>query len=306
MNGKTIRGWSLAALGFVILALIGANLDYAAEEWNWNQGLVKAIDFVAPVFDSIWFWPVIYLSIGAIGGVWLHFFSARKQAAAAVATSHLPANSPTLAIAVEKLPPAQPDIGIVELGKRIVRIKGPLPAGKVALEVLDNVKPHGLTVWGRLGSKARSTISADELERAEFQIGPWNLRIVSGYGQAYEYKDVQFIRAEVDQVWPPEPEVTRRDKLGTALNVGTHLYQERLDDRDKYANWKERLDAWVQSTGELLKNEYTNAEAQLFLMLPSVSAAWVGGSISQEHSFERLHLDSRLKAVRKTMETIPK
>lgn len=92
--------------------------------------------------------------------------------------------------------------------------------------------------------------------------------------------------------------------LADSLNTGTHLLQERLAGAAEYPHWKARQEAWCDEAADRILKGIGKAEHQQFMMLPSVSAADVIGSVSPAHNTERLFIEARLKVLRRIMDKL--
>ena len=90
--------------------------------------------------------------------------------------------------------------------------------------------------------------------------------------------------------------------LSDLLNDGTHIMQRRVHSGEEYRAWKADMDYWFSKVVTVLKENFGKPEETLFSMLESVAAADVMGHYNEEHNKELLHLDQRLKKLRRVIE----
>lgn len=98
-------------------------------------------------------------------------------------------------------PVAEPDIQLPDVVSRIVSILENPTRELAAQELADKVVHRGMTVWARSGDQALALMQVHDLRRARFDLEKGNLVVPTGQ-LPIRYKDVRFVRTEVDRVWP--------------------------------------------------------------------------------------------------------
>jgi hypothetical protein len=92
---------------------------------------------------------------------------------------------------------------------------------RLNLEITDRIKLNRLTVWARYANFAVRHITQHELESVVVNSGKLQISISNGW-KALDYSDVQFVKAEIDKVWPApdkgeeQPKVLSRAKSAPA------------------------------------------------------------------------------------------
>jgi hypothetical protein len=87
-----------------------------------------------------------------------------------------------------------------------------------------------------------------------------------------------------------------RDLLSRALVAGRQLLDEDLH-QGAYADWANRVNAWINATADFLREQLGEADEQLFLTPPTPKMARFKGSINDTHNIARLNIDARLQAL---------
>ena len=96
----------------------------------------------------------------------------------------------------------QPDITLKDLAERIAASSGELDsARKINLEVGDKVRLKGLTVWARYADFPLQRLGDLEMRHAIFDVGKGQVSIPNQW-RTNTYTDVQFVKAEIDGLWP--------------------------------------------------------------------------------------------------------
>jgi len=91
------------------------------------------------------------------------------------------------------------------LGGKLGHSPNPAFDHRVDLAILDAITEQGLRVWGRQGNSGRQQIPADVLKYASCNHRKGSITAHRGYAS---YSDLKFISAEVDRIWPKDPETT--------------------------------------------------------------------------------------------------
>lgn len=106
----------------------------------------------------------------------------------------------------------QPDFSLGDLTKRVTALsseerdeQGAILTRPVSLEIADKIWWHELTVWGRFADFPLKPIEPDRLEHVMVDVANGVIRIPDGRS-FLTYTEVQFVKAEIDKVWPaPTP-----------------------------------------------------------------------------------------------------
>jgi hypothetical protein len=108
----------------------------------------------------------------------------------------------------------KPDISLITVGTRVSQLMGinagiPAFERQVNLDIVDKINMYDLTVWGRYGEHAIEALPRNAYRRLTVNFRKGEVYINSNQSSGkLTYTHVQFVKSEVDGVWPPREEPT--------------------------------------------------------------------------------------------------
>ena len=112
--------------------------------------------------------------------------------------------------------PAKPDFPLKEVTNRVIAQMGPYPDGdadrqgyfrRLNLEIADKIRLDDLTIWARYADFPVKHIDQADLEHVIVNVVKDVISIPNDWNTLV-YTDVQFVKVEVDRVWPKPLETT--------------------------------------------------------------------------------------------------
>ena len=177
--------------------------------WVPNRGEV----FEFGLLNGVFCLGALAFGLGVIGEFLAGWFSehvawrfARRQPIAQ--------HSPALPESSSNPDLVEPDIGLLEVARRIARREGELPTDraeqekltdKINREIASKVKFKNLTVYGCQGTQAPEVLSQSwRWASANVDVVKERVWFPGSWG-SIDYGHIMFVSSEVDEVWPPIP-----------------------------------------------------------------------------------------------------
>lgn len=114
-------------------------------------------------------------------------------------------------VETKPVPLQEADVPLAEVARRVFHTKKPWPEtseGKRTLvrwvnqEIANKIVAYSLTVVGNLGRMPHEVLPGWRLKNAIVDIGKEEIRLMTDW-KAVEYRNILFMREEVDKIWPP-------------------------------------------------------------------------------------------------------